>query len=190
SVLRTDEQVFSRTALSIDRSFLLRGSSEAEQVRSAAVSPGFFETLGIAPAVGRGLTPEEARPGGPAAVLLADGLWERRFGRDPKVIGQALDLDGRSYTIVGVMPRGFDYPTRTQAWVALELDPETAPMPLRALHSYIFVARLRPGVSLDRAGSAVRRAALQGEEAVTPARGGWGCGPAQVGGGGMGDDGR
>src|SRR5262249_21908681 len=143
---------------------------------SAAVSPGFFETLGIAPAVGRGLTPEEASPGGPAAVLLAYGLWERRFGRDPKVIGQALALDGRSYTIVGGMPRGFDYPTRTQAWVALELDPETAPMPLRALHSYIFVARLRPGVSLDRAGSAVRRAALQWQEQFPQTERGWSYG--------------
>src|SRR5262249_22610500 len=168
NVLRREGKAFASTALSADRSFLLRGNTEAEQVHAAAISPGFFETLGTTPILGRGFLPEESRPGGPAAVLLAFGFWQRRFGGDANVIDQSLDLDGRSYTIVGVMPRGFDYPTRTQAWVALDLDPETAPMPLRALHSYILVARLRPGVAFDRAGSAVRRGGVQGADGCSP----------------------
>jgi len=89
TVLRGEQKAFASTALSIDRSFLLRGNTEAEQVHVAAVSPGFFETLGTAPILGRDLSREESRPGGPAAVLLAYGFWQRRFGGDPNVIGQS-----------------------------------------------------------------------------------------------------
>src|SRR5262249_10161142 len=66
TALRNEQRVFSSTALSIDRSVLLRGNTEAEQVHAAAISPGFFETLGTAPVVGRGLSTDESRPGGPA----------------------------------------------------------------------------------------------------------------------------
>ncbi|HWY69330.1 MAG TPA: ABC transporter permease [Terriglobales bacterium] len=175
TVLRGEQKAFASTALSIDRSFLLRGNTEAEQVHVAAVSPGFFETLGTAPILGRDLSREESRPGGPAAVLLAYGFWQRRFGGDPNVIGQSLVLDDRSYSVVGVMPPGFDYPTRTQAWVALEVDPETAPMQLRTAHGSIFVARLREGVSLLQAAQASKESVRHLEQQF-PTERGWSYG--------------
>src|SRR5215475_5817206 len=147
TALKREMNAFASTGLSLDQSFLLRGKTEAEQVRGATVSPGFFETLGTTPFLGRAMSTEESRPGGPAVVLLAYDFWQRRFGGAPDIVGQPVDLDGRSYTVVGVMPRGFDYPSRTQVWVALQVDPETAPAEIRTPHGNIFVARLRLGVS-------------------------------------------
>ena len=175
NVLRRETKAFAGTAVSADRSFLLRGSTEAEQVHAAAVSPGFFETLGTMPILGRGFSAEESKPGGPKAVLLANGFWQRRFGGTRHVIGQSLDLDGSSYTVVGVMPRGFDYPTRTQAWVALEVDPETAPMQVRAVHGNIFVARLQPGISRSQATEAAKQSVHQLEKQF-PSERGWSYG--------------
>ena len=165
TALRREEQAFASTALSVDRALLLRGSTETEPVQAAAVSPGFFETLGTVPAIGRSLTADESRAGGPAAVLLSYSFWQRRFGADPHAVGQQIRLDDRSYTIVGVLPRGFDYPNRTQAWIALDVDPDAAQGALKTIHSYIFVARLRDGVSraqaLDRVRAAARRLAQE-----------------------------
>jgi predicted permease len=176
TALQRQADVFASTGLSLDRSLLLRGKTEAEEVHAAAVSPGFLETLGTAPFLGRGLTLQESRPGGPAAVLLAYDFWQRRFGGDPSAVGQALDLDGASYSIVGVMPRGFDYPSRTQAWVALPVDPETAPSDVRTLHGYIFVARLRAGVSLRQADAAMKQFARQLEQEYPQTERGWSYG--------------
>jgi len=176
TALRRADHAFSSSALSVDRSFLLRGTQEPEQVHAAAISPGFFETLGTAPILGRGLSQQESKPGGPAVVLLGYGFWQRRFGRDPKVIGQSIALDDRSYRIIGVMPRGFDYPTATEAWVPLDLDPETAPMPLRIVHAYIFVARLRDAVSFSQAATAVRELARQLERQYPQTERGWSYG--------------
>src|SRR5262245_28874972 len=161
TALRRETNAFSSTGLSHDQSFLLRGKTEAEQVRGAAVSPGFFETLGTTPFLGRVMRADESRTHGPAVVLLAYDFWQRRFGGIPDVIGQTVELDGQSYTIVGVMPRAFDYPSRTQMWIALQVDPETAPDEVRTTHGNIFVARLRPGVSLRQAEAATKRIARQ-----------------------------
>jgi len=176
TALGNEQKAFVTTALSIDRSFLLRGNTEAEQVHAAAVSPGFFETLGSAPILGRIFSLEESKPGGPAAVVLAYGFWQRRFGGEPTAIGQSINLDDRSYTIIGVMPRSFDYPTQTQVWVALDLDPETAPMPLRISHGYIFVARLRDGVSFSKAIDAGKQVARELERQFPQTERGWSYG--------------
>src|SRR5215471_4461863 len=156
AALQKETNAFSSTGLSLDQSFLLRGKTEAEQLRGAAVTPGFFETLGATPILGRAMTHEESRPGGPPVVVLAYDLWQRRFGGAREVIDQSVELDGRSYTIIGVMPRGFDYPSRTQAWIAMDVDPETAPAEVRAVHGNIFVARLRSGVSFRQADAATK----------------------------------
>src|SRR5262249_47288752 len=117
TALQRESTAFASTGLSLDQSFLLRGKTEAEQVRGAAVSPGFFATLGTTPFLGRAMSTEESRPGGPAVVLLAYDFWQRRFGGAPDIVGQPVDLDGRSYLIWGGSPRGFDFPSRTQSSV-------------------------------------------------------------------------
>jgi predicted permease len=151
--------VFSRAAVSIDRTLRLHDAPEAELVDGAAVSDGFFETLGVTPMLGRVFSADESRPGGPRAVLLGQGYWQRRFGGDPGVVGRTLHLDDRAYTVVGVLPRGFDYPNRTAAWIALDVDPVAAPLPVRTIKSYIFVARLAPAVTFAMALDRVKEAA-------------------------------
>lgn len=176
AALRRERQVFESEAVSIDRELRLLGRTEAEPLQAAAVSPGFFETLGTVPALGRGFTVDESRPGGPGAVLLSHGFWQHHFGGDPHVIGQRLRLDAGSYTVVGVLPPRFDYPDHTQAWIPLDLDPEAAPMALRAIHGYILVARLRSGVSRDQARDRVKLVARQLESEFPQTERGWSYG--------------
>jgi putative ABC transport system permease protein len=84
------------------------GGTEPEQIGAAAVSANFLPMLGVAPMLGRNFQPEEERPNAGSVVLLGHGFWQRRFAGDPSAIGQALTLDGRRFTIIGVMPPSFD----------------------------------------------------------------------------------
>ncbi|MEO8358689.1 MAG: ABC transporter permease [Vicinamibacteria bacterium] len=122
------------------------GGSEAEFVRGARVSQGFFATLGVFPVLGRGFTVEEDAPGAARVVVLSDGLWQRRFGADPKVIGRKVTLNDAPMTVVGVMPASF----RDESAAELFL-----PMQARSNANYdpnaTVVGRLKPGVSLNQA---------------------------------------
>ena len=89
--------------------FNLTGRGDPEQIPAARVSWRFFEVLGIAPAKGRGFRAEEDKPGGDLVVMISDALWQRRFARDAGVVGQAITLDSRDYTIVGVLPADFRF---------------------------------------------------------------------------------
>src|SRR5262245_3964952 len=97
----------------------LTGSGEPERLAAGLVSAGLFATLGVAPALGRSFTPEEDTAGGAPAVILSDGLWRRRFGGDPQVIGRAITLGDQSRTVVGIMPPGFRFPGESDLWLPL-----------------------------------------------------------------------
>ena len=120
---------------------------EAEYIRALPVSAGYFPMLGVQPRRGRNFRPEEDLEGGPQAVLLSHGLWQRLFGSDPSAVGQTVRLGGEPYTVVGVMPEGFQSIPPFQAWI-----------PLRAAtnlqgrgFNYSAVGRLTSGVSLQQA---------------------------------------
>ena len=83
---------------------VLTGAGEPERLRLREVTAGLFPTLGVKPIVGRPLTPEDDKVGASRTVLLGDGFWARKFGRDPQVIGKQLILDGQSYEVIGVIP--------------------------------------------------------------------------------------
>src|SRR6266542_2172433 len=87
----------------------LSDESEAEDVGHLAVTADFFRTLGVAPAIGRGFTAEEDSPAGERVAILGDGLWRRRFGAEAGMVGRKITLSGVSYTVVGIMPPGFEY---------------------------------------------------------------------------------
>jgi putative ABC transport system permease protein len=95
----------------------LTNGSQPERLTGALVGERFFEVFQTTPRLGRTFTAEERREGGPGAVILSDGLWTRRFAGDPTVIGRSIQLDGRTLTIVGVMPRGFAFPGRSEFWM-------------------------------------------------------------------------
>jgi putative ABC transport system permease protein len=95
----------------------LSGGGEPERVRVASVTPTFFSTLGVAPALGRPFGPEDGAPGAPAIAVLGHDLWTRRYGADPDIIGRTVELNRASYEVVGVMPRGFGFPRpETEVW--------------------------------------------------------------------------
>ena len=136
------------------RSFNLSARGGTQPELGCAVSSNFFDVLGVAPSMGRAFTPSESEPGSDSQVaLLGYGLWQREFGGDPSVLGRAIRLSGRTYTIVGVMPAKFNFPAPTQLWVPLGLSDnarkDRSKLSLQAL------GRLQPGVSIKQAQGAV-----------------------------------
>src|ERR1700758_2322860 len=99
---------FASIGMAVQRSFNLIGREEPERVRGATAMADYLKTLGVQPTIGRVFSAEEDRPGGPPVALISYGLWQNRFGGHTNAIGQTLNFDGRSYSIIGVMPPGFD----------------------------------------------------------------------------------
>lgn len=130
----------------------LTGRGDAERLNSLRVSGNLFQTLGVNAVVGRTLEPEDDRPGAPPVVVITYGLWERRFGGDSSLVGQSLELNGRSYTLVGVLPRNFFFPL-PDAELAVPLVPDADPLRLNrnTVNFLRLVGRIRPGVTADRA---------------------------------------
>ena len=121
----------------------LDGGGESLRLAAAVVDDGFFPTMGVAPIVGQPLP----RPDGSRFVVLSHDLWQARFAADSDIAGQAISLNGQSYIVTGVMPRGFAFPGRTDVWVPPLVD-------LRITGSAFApeaIARLAPGVSLEKA---------------------------------------
>ncbi len=106
---------FVSSGMATQRSFNLIGRGEPERVRGAAVMTDYLMTLGVQPVIGRAFSPEEDRPGGPPVALISYGLWQKHFAGSTAAISQSLNLDGRSYNILGVMPPGFDLPGAADA---------------------------------------------------------------------------
>ena len=119
------------------------------RLRTGAVSADFFEVVGVPPLVGRTFLPDEYGYGAPPAIVLGHTAWGTHFVGDPSVVGRQVRVDGRPVTVVGVMPEGFAFPRRAEAWEPLAFDP--ARLPGRGLVFLQVVGRLRPGVSIDRA---------------------------------------
>jgi putative ABC transport system permease protein len=150
-----DNRTFAAMAIARSSSFSLTGVGEAERVDAQFISSDFFSLLGVAPAAGRFFAPHEDGIGGPAIALISEGLWRRTFGGAADVAGRTLTLDGQIFTIVGVVPAGFDL----QIWsfgpadVYLPIGQWTNPL-LRnrmaglGIHG---IGRLRSGVTLAQA---------------------------------------
>jgi putative ABC transport system permease protein len=124
------------------------GGDEPERVGASGVTSGFFGVLGVAPALGRAFTEEDNQPGRPGVVVLSDGLWRRRFGGDPAIVGRRIELSGSQSEVVGVMPAGFGYPQGSELWSALQVD---VPQQPRLNRAYQVAGRLREGVTLEAA---------------------------------------
>jgi hypothetical protein len=121
----------------------LTGREEPERLQGFRVSPGFFELLGIAPALGRTFTEDEARPGHDRTVVLSDGLWKRRFGGDPGVVGRDILVDGSQYRVVGIAPPHFQFPMGAEVWGPLAFSPQHAFE--REARMLTVAAKLAPG---------------------------------------------
>ncbi len=155
-------RVFARMSAYQNAGFgLATANAEPERYAGAAVLPDFFNVFQIQPALGRVFTPEESQPGKDGVVLLSYGLWQERFGGRANILGETVNLNGRTRTIVGVTPPGFAYPDIARLWVPSALEGENRTR--RDLHNLIAVARLKPATSVtaaqtDLAGIAARLA--------------------------------
>jgi putative ABC transport system permease protein len=122
--------------------------AEPERVPRSVVTASFFQTVGVGPAFGRALTPQDEAAGSEPVVVLSHGLWQRRFGANPNIVGSKFMMSGRSVTVVGVMPAGFDYPGRAQVWSPMKLDADDERRDNRYLQ---VVGRLKPTTTLAQA---------------------------------------
>src|SRR5262245_54599430 len=123
-----------------------RGGGEPQRISSASITQSVIPLLQVPPLVGRSFNEVEDAPKGPNVAIISEGLWRSRFGADRGVLGRTIDLNGRTYEIVGVMPRRFRFPSaETQIWVPLQLDPND---PSPGGFNYDGIARLRKGVTI------------------------------------------
>jgi predicted permease len=150
----------------------LTGRGEPEELLTIRASPSLFPMLGARAALGRTFRPEEEEPGRDGVVVLSDGLWRRRFGSDPGILGRTLVLDGEPRTVVGVMPRGFRFPdAEIDVWIPIGFhDYERDSRTIRMFNA---LGRLAPGATLEsaRAEMATLAAAVAAREPATHA--GW-----------------
>jgi putative ABC transport system permease protein len=150
---RQQNTVFERIAAYAPGSDTFAGTDGPERIPRASVSWDIFELLGVAPALGRGFREEEDAPGRNGVVVISHGLWQRRFGSDPGVLGQTISLSGTPVTIVGVMPAGFYFPNReAEFWRPIAF----AANPTRGGHFLGVIARLKPAVTLAQADAEMR----------------------------------
>jgi putative ABC transport system permease protein len=124
------------------------GGSEPVRLNIAAVSNHFFQVLGVAPFRGRAFAPDEQRLHGAPAVIVSHSYWQTYLGGESDLSHFQLSMDGGIYQVVGVMPRGFDFPAGVAAWIPRELDSE---IPDRTAHNWRGVGRLRDGVTVAQA---------------------------------------
>jgi putative ABC transport system permease protein len=126
-------------------SFNLTGDGDPERLEGARVTDDWLTTLGLEAVVGRLFLPEEDRTGAPARVaLVGNGLWHRRYGADPGLVGRQIVIDGASYTVVGVLSARFQFPYQSEIWLPLGINPNAGSMQQHTLTAF---GRLRPGVS-------------------------------------------
>jgi predicted permease len=167
---RDEAGVFEVLGGSTDGFYNLTGAGEPEALLSYRYSADFFRALGVTPLIGRTFSADEDRPGHDNVVVLSEDLWQRRFHRDPAILGRSLTLDGRAYTVIGVMPASVAFGP-LQLWTPLALDPALASsLDRRFLR---VVGRLKPGVTLEQANAALVRVAARMERDHPDTHSGW-----------------
>jgi putative ABC transport system permease protein len=161
----------------------LTGANEPERVEGVRVTGNFFSLLGVNAALGRTFVPEDDRPDA-RMVVIGHGLWQRRFGGDPSVVGRPAMLDGEPYTVIGVMPKDFDFPkrsdlppsfsafpVRSELWIPLGL--KDSDIQKRGKRNLVVFGRLRPGVTVAQGQSDMQNIAQSLQQQYPQANKGW-----------------
>ena len=145
---RAQSQSFESVGAFQHRYFNYIGGASPERVRGANVTADFFATLGVKAELGRTFYPDEERPGAPRVAVISDGFWRKHFAADPQVIERTINLNDVSFTIVGVMPAGLNFPVKeVELWTAMQVATPTRWGPW----FLIGIARLKPGVTVQQA---------------------------------------
>ena len=147
---KTQSQSFSDMAATAEETFNLTGDGDPERVAAYSVTANFFPLLGVPPALGRVFTADDDRPGAHNVAVLSHGLWQSRYGGDPQIVNRDIQLNGEKYTVVGVMPKGFQFfESDVRLWVPIGFTSKQ--LANRGGHYLKVVARMKPGVTLDQA---------------------------------------
>ena len=149
---RSQNHVFENIGVCNRNSYNLTGGGEPERILTAQCSADLFRALRVQAAVGRLFTNEEDKPGGAPVVVLSYGFWQRRFGGQTSIVNQQLTFNNKSYTVIGVMPQSFQYPSRAEMWVPVGQLSGDVNWQQRGNHPGLYgVARLKPGVTIAQA---------------------------------------
>ncbi|MFL6354028.1 MAG: ABC transporter permease [Bryobacteraceae bacterium] len=130
----------------------LTGGSYPEQIKGIHVTADYFRLFGAPIEQGRTFTAEEDRPRGPHVVVISDGLWRRRYGADPHMIGKTMELGGEPYTVIGIVGPGFNFDPPSDVWIPFQFDPNSTDQ----AHYFLAAARLKPGVTLAMANAQLK----------------------------------
>jgi len=152
---RADAQSFENVAAFQYWDVAISGNGDPEGILAFQTSPGFFDMLGVRPALGRWFAADEVDGQNERVVILGHGLWERRYGGDSQIVGKTITVDRLPYTVVGIMPKTFQFPSASELWAPLTLSPEQRAD--RGSHYLTAVAKLKPGVSLEAADAEMRQ---------------------------------
>lgn len=159
--------VYSYTGLSLST------SNDPLPLIGAAVSSDFFSVLRTNPMQGRTFTPDEEQPGRDQVVVISHALWQRAFGANPNIVGQTLTLNSRGFTVVGIMPAGFQFPREADLWVPLAWDEKERQV--RSIHDYLVIARLKKTSSLEQAQAEMSTISSRLEQQYPEEDSGWGA---------------
>jgi putative ABC transport system permease protein len=172
---RTQSHSFENLAAYFGASVSLTGVGDPAQLRGARVTASFFPTLNVQPALGRWFTEQDAAAGHERVVVLEHGLWKQRFGSDRTIVGRTIQLSGRPYEVVGVMPEGFQYPDDATLWVPLApAEPYKQLMESRGSFWLSVIGRLRPGTTQASAQTEMDTIARRLEQQYPDTNGGQG----------------
>jgi putative ABC transport system permease protein len=170
---KSQNDVFEQMAAYGYDGFSLSTGTDPVAVTGVAVSSEFFSVLRTNASQGRTFFPEEEQSGRARVLVVSHGLWQRAFGANPNLIGQTLTLNSQSYTVIGIMPVGFEFPREAELWVPLAWDNEERQT--RSIHDYLVIARLKQDVSLAQAQTEMRAISSRLEQQYAEANKGWGA---------------
>jgi putative ABC transport system permease protein len=169
-VWKQESQSFDSLGAALPSAFNLSGVGVPQRIASARATASLFRTLGIGPALGRVFTDGEERAGATLAVISGE-LWARQFGRDPAIVGRVLDLDGRPFTVIGVMNPGFRFGPPAEVWIPFQ---PTAFESSRNVKGLNVVGRLKRGVTRDQAAAEMRAISRVISKTFPDTETGWG----------------
>ena len=148
---------FDALALSRDEPLTLTGVDAARRIRARRITANFFRVVGIGPAVGRGLTDADDRPNAAAVAIVSDGFWRAQLGTDPGILGRIVTLNDVAYTVIGVMPRGFEYLRPYDAFVSMGPIAGSRVLMQRGNHNgFNALGRLKAGRTIESAATEIR----------------------------------
>jgi len=170
---RSQSSSFEQMAAYGFRSFTVGGKERPEAIQAAAVASDFFALLRVAPVLGRTFTPDEDRPGEGHVVVLGYNFWRDYFASDRNIVGRGILLDGETYSVVGVMPETFRFPSWGKIWIPLAWTDETRAV--RGNHNYLVISRLKKGVDIRQAQAELSAICTRLEQLYPEDDKGWGA---------------